>query len=180
MVRAMDRSDVLTMPRTGCAVEGALELLGERWTFLVLREAFFGLRRFGEFQAKTGAPRNLLTNRLAALVENGVLTKAPYREEGQRERFEYRLTPKGKELYPILQALRQWGDRWLYDGEGPLEVFHRECGGRVFAEVRCEHGHGALEARETDAQPNARFKKSRARRGSVRSSLPRTPPRPRA
>jgi len=155
----MDRREVLRLGRAGCPVEAALEVLGERWTFLVLREAFFGLRRFDDFQKKIGCARNLLTDRLATLVKHEVLARVPYREDGQRERFEYRLTPKGKELYPVLQALRQWGDRWLYDGEGPLEVFHRECGGRVFAEVRCEHGHGALAANETDAQRNARFRR---------------------
>lgn len=162
----MDRSEVLKMGRGGCSVEGALDVLGERWTFLVLREAFFGLRRFDDFQKKTGAARNLLTDRLATLVKSEVLIRVPYREDGQRERFEYRLTPKGKELYPILQALRQWGDKWLHDGEGPLEVFHRECGGRVTAEVRCEHGHGPLPANETDAQRNARYR----RRASAPSS----------
>jgi DNA-binding HxlR family transcriptional regulator len=155
----MKRREVLKLGRAGCAVESALEVLGERWTMLVLREAFFGLRRFDDFQQAIGCARNLLTDRLATLVKHAVLTKVPYREEGQRERFEYRLTPKGKELYPLLQALRQWGDRWEYGGEGPLEVFHRECGGRVFAEVRCEHGHGPLPANETDAQKNPRFKR---------------------
>lgn len=159
----MERSDVMKLGRTGCAVEQALQVLGERWTLLVLREAFFGLRRFDDFQQKIGCARNLLTSRLATLVENGVLVKVPYREDGQRERFEYRLTPRGRELYPLLQALRQWGDRWVYDGQGPLEVFHRECGGRVFAEVRCEHGHGPLPPNETDAQVNRRFKRPRAR-----------------
>jgi DNA-binding HxlR family transcriptional regulator len=164
----MERREVLKMGRAGCPVEAALDVLGERWTFLVLREAFFGLRRFDDFQQKIGCARNLLTGRLATLVKHGVLMKVPYREEGQRERFEYRLTPKGLELYPILQALRQWGDQWLYDGEGPLEVFHRECGGRVFAEVRCQHGHGALAANETDAQRNVRFK-GKARRSEAPS-----------
>ena len=92
----MDRSEVLKMGRGGCSVEAALDVLGERWTFLVLREAFFGLRRFDDFQKKTGAARNLLTDRLATLVKSEVLTKVPYREDGQRERFEYRLTPRAR------------------------------------------------------------------------------------
>jgi len=152
----MERAELLSMPRKGCPVAGVLEIVGERWTVLVLREAFFGLRRFDDFHRTVGCARNILTARLATLVEHGVLKKVPYQDEGQRERFEYRLTPKGHELYPLLQALRQWGDRWLYDGEGPLEVFHRECGGRVHAEVRCEHGHGPLAARETEAAPVSR------------------------
>ncbi|MDP1827963.1 MAG: helix-turn-helix domain-containing protein [Archangium sp.] len=165
----MERTELLAMPREGCPVAGALEIVGERWTVLIIREAFFGLRRFDEFQRAVGCARNLLTARLATLVEHGVMQKVPYRDEGQRERFEYRLTPKGHELYPVLQALRQWGDRWLYDGAGPLEVFHRECGGRVFAEVRCEHGHGPLAARETDAAPVKRGNRGRQRRVGGRS-----------
>jgi DNA-binding HxlR family transcriptional regulator len=168
----MERSEVLKMGRAGCPVESALQVLGERWTFLVLRESFFGLRRFDDFQQKIGCARNLLTNRLATLVKHGVFTKVAYREEGQRERFEYRLTIKGQELYPVLQALRQWGDRWLYHGEGPLEVFHRDCGGKVFTEVRCEHGHGPLPANQTDAHKNTRFKKRTSNATGNRSARP--------
>jgi len=146
----MERAGVLKMGRAGGSVAGTLEVVGERWTLLVLREAFFGLRRFEDFHAKIGCARNLLTDRLATLVDHEILQRVPYRDEGQRERFEYRLTPKGHDLYPVLQALRQWGDRWLHGGAGPLDVFHRECGGSVVAELRCEHGHGPLRARDTD------------------------------
>lgn len=146
----------MRLARRGCPVAGTLEIIGERWTLLVLREAFLGLRRFDDFHQKVGCARNLLTERLATLVEHGVLRKTPYRDEGQRERFEYRLTPQGHELYPVLQALRQWGDRWLNDGKGPLDVVHRDCGGRVFTEVRCELGHGPLPARETEPIPRVR------------------------
>jgi DNA-binding HxlR family transcriptional regulator len=152
----MHREEARTLGREGCSVAGALEILGERWTLLVLREAFLGMRRFEEFQLAIGCARNLLTDRLATLVEHDVLTRVPYRDEGQRERHEYRLTPKGRDLYPVVCALRQWGDKWLHDGRGPLEVFHRECGGQVFAEVRCEHGHGPLAPHETDALPTKR------------------------
>jgi DNA-binding HxlR family transcriptional regulator len=169
----MERMEVLSMSRDGCPVAGVLEIIGERWTVLVIREAFFGLRRFDDFHRAVGCARNILTARLARLVEHGVMQKVPYRDEGQRERFEYRLTPKGHELYPVIQSLRQWGDRWLSDGEGPLEVFHRECGGRVFAEVRCEHGHGPLAARETDAMAVARRRRPVRARKNGSTSRPR-------
>lgn len=131
---------------------GALEIVGERWSMLVIREAFLGLRRFDDFLDAIGCARNVLTARLATLVEHGVLSRAPYRDEGQRERHEYRLTVKGHELYPVLQALRQWGDRWVNDGAPPIAVFHRDCGCVVKAEVRCAKGHGPLRARETDVR----------------------------
>lgn len=151
MKLSMERAQLLKMTRKGCSVAGVLEIVGERWAFLVIREAFLGLRRFDDIQKKVGCARNVLTERLATLVEHGILKKEPYREEGQRERFEYRLTPAGHELYPVVQALRQWGDKWLHDGHAPLEVFHRDCGGRVHAEVRCEKcDAGPLRARETD------------------------------
>lgn len=163
----MERTDLLKMTRKGCSVAGVLEIVGERWSMLVIREAFFGLRRFDDFQKKVGCARNVLTERLATLVDRGVLRKEPYREEGQRERFEYRLTPAGHELYPVLQSLRQWGDRWLHDGHAPLEVFHRDCGGLVRAEVRCERcDAGPLHARETDAAPRD-GERGRARRVSA-------------
>lgn len=160
----MERAELLKLSREDCSVAGALEIVGERWSVHIIREAFFGLRRFDEFHRTVGCARNILTARLSTLVEHGVLTKVPYRDAGQRERFEYRLTPQGRELYPVLQALRQWGDRWLNDGQGPVEIFHRECGGRVVAEVRCEHGHGPLEARETEASPVPRQRGRKARK----------------
>lgn len=155
----MDREAVLQASRDGCSVAGALEIVGERWTMLVIREAFLGLRRFDDFLKAIGCARNVLTTRLATLVDAGVLQRVPYRDEGQRERHEYRLTTAGHELYPVLQALRQWGDRWVNDGAPPIEVFHRECGCLVQAEVRCSKGHGPLHARETDV----RVKRRRAR-----------------
>ncbi len=147
----MNRTELLKLPRRSCPVAGTLEIVGERWSMLIIREAFFGLRRFDDFQRKVGCSRNQLTSRLATLVKRGVLVKRPYREDGQRERSEYRLSPAGHELYPALQALRQWGEKWLVSGGGALEVRHRDCGGRVHTEVRCEHGHGPLDARQTEA-----------------------------
>ncbi len=146
----MDADFIRRAPRDRCSVAHALEVLGERWTILVLREAFYGVRRFDELQRAVGCARNVLACRLATLVEHGVLARHSYRDQGQRERFEYRLTPMGLEAFPVIVALLQWGDRWLAaPGGPPVEVVHRECGARVHAELRCGEGHGALTARDT-------------------------------
>ncbi len=137
-----------------CSIERTLSVLGEKWTFLVLREAFGGVRRFADIQANTGAPRQVLSARLAKLIEEGTLRKVPYQEPGQRQRDEYRLTDKGRELFPILVALLHWGDRYLADPEGPsLLVTHRDCGAPVTLELRCADGHHVSGPRETVALP---------------------------
>jgi len=146
--------DTLDYSRDNCSVGLALEVLGERWTLLVLREAFYGVRRFSDFERAIACAKNLLSDRLTKLVAHGVLRRDAYREEGKRERFEYRLTDKGLELFPILIALMQWGDRWLAGPNGPpVEIMHRECGARVHAELRCAADHGGLSARDTTPLP---------------------------
>lgn len=130
-----------------------LAVIGERWTMLVLREAFYGVRRFDDFQRHLGVARNVLTARLATLVEHGLLLRTPYREPGRRERHEYRLTAKGRELLPAIIALMQWGDAHLAGPEGPpVTIAHRCCGEPVRAELVCAAGHGQLSAREVVAQ----------------------------
>ncbi len=147
----MDADTIKLAPRDRCSVAHALAVLGERWTILVLREAFYGVRRFDEMQRAIGCARNVLADRLTTLVEHGVLARVGYRDQGQRERFEYRLTPMGIEAFPVIVALLQWGDRWLpAPGGPPIEVVHRDCGAKVRAELRCEHDHGALTARDTE------------------------------
>lgn len=137
-----------------CSIARALQLVGERWSLLILREAFYGNRRFEQFQQRTGVARNLLATRLATLVEHGILDRQSYREPGQRARQEYRLTAKGKELYPILVALLDWGDRHAADPEGPaLLLNHRDCGAPVHADIRCDAGHDHLTARDVTAEP---------------------------
>jgi DNA-binding HxlR family transcriptional regulator len=133
-----------------CSIAGTLELIGERWTLLIMREAFYGLRRFEEIQQAVGCARNLLSARLATLVEHDILKREPYREPGSRQRFEYRLTDKGKDLFPIVVALMDWGDRWAIGPEGPLvELRHRGCDAPVHAGLRCDNGHTDLTARDT-------------------------------
>ncbi|MEV7907814.1 winged helix-turn-helix transcriptional regulator [Streptomyces anulatus] len=145
--------DALRRP-DNCSIERALDIVGEKWTFLVLREAFAGVRRFADMQAFTGAPRQILSARLARLVQEGLLRKVPYREPGQRRRDEYRLTQMGLDLYPTLVALMQWGDRYLSDGAGPpLLLVHRDCGAPVEQHFRCAVGHEISGPREVTALP---------------------------
>ena len=102
-----------------CSIERALGVLGERWTFLILREAFFGVTRFAEFRDRLGVAPDVLADRLATLVEYGVMERVPYQEPGTRSRFGYRLTPAGRELRVVLASLQQWGDQHLPRAQGP-------------------------------------------------------------
>jgi DNA-binding HxlR family transcriptional regulator len=135
-----------------CSIARSLELLGERWTLLVIREAFLGTRRFEGFTERLDIARNVLAARLARLVEEGVLEKVRYQE--RPERFEYRLTEKGIDLYPMLVALRDWGDRYLVDSDGsPLDIRHRDCDAPVHLVLRCADGHELTSARDAVPRP---------------------------
>jgi DNA-binding HxlR family transcriptional regulator len=139
-----------------CSIRRTLDVVGEKWTLLVLREAFYGVRRFDDFARGVGCARNILSARLHTLVEEELLRREPYREPGQRSRVEYRLTDKGLELFPVVVALMQWGDRWAVDPEGPpVEITHRDCGEPVAVTMTCAAGHGPLTARDTEAVPGA-------------------------
>jgi DNA-binding HxlR family transcriptional regulator len=110
-----------------CSIARPLSVLGERWALLILRDLFLGRRRFEEFQDSLGVASNVLSQRLATLVEEGIVERRRY--SAHPERFEYRLTQKGLDLQPVLQALRQWGDRYTAGPAGPpLEVVHAGCG----------------------------------------------------
>jgi DNA-binding HxlR family transcriptional regulator len=113
-----------------CSIADALGLIGEGWTILILREAFFGSRRFEDFQKHLGIARNILTTRLQKLVDGGVLERAPIKEGAKRH--EYKLTAMGRDLYPVLIALTQWGDRWLRaDSGAPVKFVERSTGEEV-------------------------------------------------
>jgi DNA-binding HxlR family transcriptional regulator len=140
--------------RSNCSVAGTLAVVGEKWSLLVLREAFLGVRRFADLQRILGAPKAVLTDRLATLVGHGVLTRVPYQAEGERQRHEYRLTQKGLDLYPALVALMEWGDRYLCeDGVPPLELRHKDCGAPVRLTLVCAEGHELGGAREVRPHP---------------------------
>ena len=139
-----------------CTVGRTMAILGERWTFVVLREVFNGVRRFDDIKRHSGIPRQVLSNRLALLVEQGVLRREPYRDPGERARHEYRLTDKGFDLYPVLVAIADWGDRYLADPDGPPVAFtHRDCGLTVHTEVRCSDGHLVERPRDIAPRPAA-------------------------
>ncbi len=146
--------DALSWSIDGCTIGRAMEVLGEKWTMVVLREVFNGIRRFDDMRVRTRVPRQVLANRLATLVEHDVLRRVPYQEPGARVRHEYRLTRKGFDLYPILITLMEWGNRYLADPEGPpLKFVHRDCGAPVAAEVRCAEGHRVDDYREVVPRP---------------------------
>ena len=150
----MTKSWQLDYDTANCKIAAALSIVGEKWTFLVLREAFNGVRRFDDMQRRTGAPRQVLSNRLSRLVAEGILRKAPYREEGQRPRSEYRLTEKGIELFPVIAALLAWGDKYAAWPGGPaVELTHRDCGAPVHLELACADGHVLGSAREVTPVP---------------------------
>src|SRR5215472_9538041 len=107
------------IPNSSCSIARSLGVLGERWTFLILREAFLGANRFAEFRDRLAVAPDVLSDRLLTLVEYGVMEREPYQDPGARPRFAYRLTPAGTELRVVLSALQQWGDRYLPRPEGP-------------------------------------------------------------
>jgi DNA-binding HxlR family transcriptional regulator len=125
-----------------CSAARALEVLGDRWTMLVLREVFNGVRRFDEISHHIGVARDVLTRRLAVLVDQGVLVRVPYQQPGERTRYEYRLTQAWRDLRPVLLALIEWGDRYRAGDEGvPVTVVHAECGAPVHLSLTCDAGH---------------------------------------
>ncbi len=150
----MGHAWILDYDSANCAIGATVGLIGERPTFLVLREAFNGVRRFADMQRRTGMPRQVLSDRLARLVGEGLLRKVPYQESGQRQRYEYRLTEKGLDLYPVLVALMEWGDRHAVGPVGPQVLLrHRDCGEPVRLQLSCRAGHVLQSAREVTPVP---------------------------
>jgi DNA-binding HxlR family transcriptional regulator len=135
-----------------CSIASALELVGERWTLLVIREVFNGHRRFGEMQRSLGVARNVLSTRLQRLVDEEILERRPYSEHP--DRYEYFLTEKGLDLWPALIALLNWGDRYSPSPEGPRRlIVHKECGGTVSERGICESCGKLLTARDAKQVP---------------------------
>ena len=150
----MGRAWILDYDSANCAIGATVGLIGERPTFLVLREAFNGVRRFADMQRRTGMPRQVLSDRLAHLVDEGLLRKVPYQENGQRRRYEYRLTEKGMDLYPVLVALMEFGDRHAVGPAGPQGLLrHRDCGEPVHLQMACRAGHVLGSARDITPVP---------------------------
>jgi DNA-binding HxlR family transcriptional regulator len=134
-----------------CSIARALELVGERWTLLVLRDIFLGVRRFDAIQLDLGIARNVLTTRLERLVEQDILEKAAYQERPLRH--EYRLTEKGLDLWPVIVELLHWGDRHAAPAAGPPVVLrHRDCGGTLGERWICTRCGALLERGDVRAE----------------------------
>ena len=119
-----------------CSVARTWSVIGQRWTILILRQAFRGTTRFDDFQRSLGLGRNLLADRLRLLVEEGIFTREAY--QVRPERHEYRLTQKGVDLYPVLLSLMRWGDRYKVD-KPPVRLIHKSCGRPADPQLTCSH-----------------------------------------
>ncbi|MBW3097410.1 helix-turn-helix transcriptional regulator [Pseudohoeflea sp. DP4N28-3] len=131
-----------------CSVARSLMIIGDKWSFLILREAWFGVRRYDEMREKLGIASNVLADRLSRLVDEGILRKTSY--GNSRNRFEYRLTEMGHDLYKPMIVMMAWGDRWINDGRPPLRLRHRSCGQDFVPQVVCDHCLKPIQASETD------------------------------
>ena len=134
-----------------CSVARCLDVVGEWWSLLIVRDAMLGVTRFDDFQARLGISRNILTQRLNRLVDNGVLKRVPYSEHPPRS--EYRLTARGRDLWLVITAMRQWGDRWASPAGSPVLVRHDGCGQIVSAVPVCSGCGEELEPRSVTAVP---------------------------
>ena len=150
-------------PRTGtgrpgslgdrCSIAGTLAALGDNWSIMVLRELFFGVHRFNDLQRDLGVSRSVLSDRLARLVDLGVVRGVPYQDPGERSRLEYRLTREGVDLLPVMLSLMEWGDRYLYGGDAPITVHDRMTHEPVRVEMRTASGR-RVEPNEMDPRVN--------------------------
>ena len=130
-----------------CPLAQTLGIVGESWTLLILRNAFLGAKRFDDFQQQLGLTRHVLADRLKKLVEHGIFKKVPYGTSNRR--FEYRLTPKGAALSPVLMALGTWGNEWLFEKEQqPVRYTHKTCGGELQSAAYCSCCDTKVDSRE--------------------------------
>ena len=134
-----------------CSVAQCLEVVGEWWTLLILRDVFLGVTRFDEFQERLGISRSVLGQRLASLIEHGVLTKVPYSERPPR--YDYRLTEKGRDLWPVITTMRQWGDKHAAPVGPPLELIHKPCGEITEGHLTCVACGHPMDERNVRAVP---------------------------
>lgn len=131
-----------------------MEQIGERWTILILRDAFYGIRRFDDFQASLGVARNILTSRLNHLVDGGVMRKEQYQDNPPR--FEYRLTEKGRDLIPVITTLMAWGNKWESQDD-PVTLIHKDCGHAMHAVAVCSHCAESITAHNLTIDPIPRI-----------------------
>jgi DNA-binding HxlR family transcriptional regulator len=136
----MRRTSFEGMP---CSIAQCLEAIGEWWTVLILRDAFLGVTRFDAFQRRLGIARNVLTQRLTHLMDHGILERVAYQDNPVR--YDYRLTDKGRDLWPVLTMMRQWGDQWAAPAGPPREAVHLTCGHVSLAVPVCDKCGETLE-----------------------------------
>ena len=135
-----------------CSIARSLELIGDWWTPLVLRDLYLGLSRFDQLVTDLGISRNLLTDRLNTLVEGGIVQREAYQDRPTR--YAYALTEAGRELVPVLFALTAWGDKWVTpEGGPPIRFRHNACGELATAEITCSHCQGPLTADNVTPEP---------------------------
>ncbi|MGE0716594.1 MAG: winged helix-turn-helix transcriptional regulator [Alphaproteobacteria bacterium] len=150
---------------SACTLARALSAIGDRWSLVLLREAFFGVRRWEDFQRQTGASPKIVADRLGKLVGHGILERRPYSERPPRD--EYRLTAKGRDLYPVLMAVSQWGQRWMGDPERPPVVHvHRGCGRPMRPVMVCDACGEPVRAADVAIDIDPAYAAERARRAA--------------
>lgn len=143
-----------------CSVARALSIVGDRWSLLVLRDAFLGLRRFEDFQRDLGTTRHRLADRLKKLVAHRILERVRYQQHPPR--FEYRLTEKGRDLYPVIVSLTRWGDRWMAGTAGPpIELVHKSCGRATMPTLACPECGEKVGARDMIARAGPALRQRR-------------------
>lgn len=139
-----------------CSLARTLAIIGDNWTLLILRDCFLGVRRFDDFQQRLGVTRHVLSDRLRKLTEGGIVEKVAYQQRPLRH--EYRLTEKGKDLYPVIVHLAQWGDKYLADEHGaPLYRIHTHCGHTLDAQLQCGECGNTVNANEVQVKENPGF-----------------------
>lgn len=134
-----------------CSVAQTLEVIGEWWTMLIVRDCFLGITRFDDFSERLGIARNILADRLSHLVEHGILTRVSYQDRPAR--YDYRLTEKGRDLWLVLNAMRQWGDRWAAPDGPPVVIEHKACGHPATVNPTCSQCAATLDARSLRVRP---------------------------
>lgn len=147
----MQRTSVAHLP---CSIARAVDVLGDQWTVLIIRDVFYGRRRFDDLASSLPIARNVLSRRLADLVDDGILARRRYSERPPRD--EYRLTERGRDLFGVVTALMAWGDRWLTaaDEQDPVTLLHLPCGHEATPAVVCDACGQPLRARDVRVRPN--------------------------
>ena len=149
-----------------CSIARTLDFVGDRWSLLILREAsFYGVTRFEQLRTRLGISKAVLTDRLDGLVEHGILERTPYQPPGERVRHEYKLTAAGSDLFPVLVALLEWGDKHRNEGIAPITLTHTGCAATVTGGLTCANGHHVTQTEvEPEAGPGLRRDTTRPRR----------------